>query len=83
MGVSDADSSLEAVQSVLADATDPEDRTSTNLETIDSIFHAVAEDDTISVNQEAFDTATRILSQLQGWGEDNTTRDTLHTLSAQ
>ena len=83
MGVSDADSSLEAVQMALADATDTEDRTSTNLETIDSIFHAVAEDDTISVDREAIDTATRILSQLQGWGEDTVTRETLHEYSAE
>ena len=83
MEVTDADDSLMALELVLEQATDPSDRSSTNLDTITSIFHTVAENDSIEINRDAFETATTILSQIQSWGVDNTTRATLQNGSAE
>jgi hypothetical protein len=83
MEVTDADDSLMALELVLEQATDPSDRSSTNLDTITSIFHTVAESDSIEINRDAFETATTILSQIQSWGVDNTTRATLQNGSAE
>lgn len=83
MGVTDADTSLTELHMVLEMATDPGDRSSTNLDTITTIFQAVAENDSIDVDWGAFETATTIISQIQSWGVDNRTRATLQNGSAE
>ena len=82
MGVTDASSLIE-LQMVLQQITDPGDYSSTNLETITTIFHVVAENNSIRVDNDAFQSATNILSQIQSWGMDSTTRATLQNDSAE
>ena len=82
MGVTDASSLIE-LQMVLQQTTDPGDYSSTNLETITTIFHDVAENNSIRVDNDAFQSATNILSQIQSWGMDSTTRATLQNDSAE
>ena len=79
----DADAPLDAIEMVLAMTTDPGDISSTNLETINAIFRIVAENETIEMGKDAFETATTILSQLQRWGLDNTARKALQNISAE
>ena len=64
-------------------ATDPADRSSTNLQTVVMTFHDVAENESVSINGEVFDSATRIVSQLQSWGMDNSTLEILQNSSAE
>ena len=83
LGVSDADASLMAIQMVLEMATESGDRSSTNLDTINAIFHAVAENGSIEINRDALETATIILSEIQSWGMEKTTRAILQNSSAE
>ena len=83
MEVQTAETSLMAVETELLQATDSDDRTTTNLDTVDITFQRVAVDDGVSVNREAIETATRIVSEIQEWGRDEGTRETLQSLSAE
>jgi hypothetical protein len=83
MDITTAESSLRGIEDILARATDPQDRSSTNLNTVNITFQTVAETDSIPVDGEALEIATRIVSELQGWGVDNTTRETLQDFSAE
>ena len=84
MGVINADASLMALQMVLEGATDPADRSNTNLETVKIVFETVVDEDSILVDSDGLESATLILSELQSWGNDNTTNlDVLHNSSAE
>ena len=82
MEIFTAESSITALLNVLREATDPSDRSGTNLETLQILFERMADEDSISVNSEAVAMATEILSVIQTWGDDDSTRETLQEYSA-
>ena len=77
-----AANSLMALWNELIAASDPADRSSQNLATVSLLFQRVARDDSISVDNETLMTATEIISVIQSWGNDDTTRQTLQEYSA-
>lgn len=83
MEITDATRSLMELQMALVNTTDPDDRSSTNLETITTIFEEVAENDSLLVNNDTLETATMILSQIVDWGDNETTRNVLQNRSAE
>ena len=82
MEIFTAESSITALWNELREATDPADRSGTNLETLQILFERVADEESISVNTEALMMATEILSVIQTWGDDDSTRETLQEYSA-
>ena len=82
MQITMADMSLVPLLNELLKATDADDRSGRNLETVDRLFQRVTEDDSVSVNPDALKAATEILSVVQSWGEDDTTKETLQEYSA-
>ena len=82
MEITAAANSLMALWNELIAANDPADRSSQNLETVDLLFQRVAMNDSISVDNETLMTATEIISVIQSWGNNETTRQILQQYSA-
>ena len=82
MEITAAANSLMALWNELIAVNDLADRSSQNLETVGLLFQRVAQNDSISVDNETLMTATEIISVIQSWGSNETTRQILQQYSA-
>ena len=76
-----ARSAVMEIQMAMAQVNETEDRSSTNLDTVTIIFQKLAND--ISIDRDILESATFILSDIQSWGMDNSSLDTLQDTSAE
>ena len=86
MGISPdtARSAVMGIQMVLSQVNETEDRSSTNLDTVEITFRKlVDENNNISIDEDILESATVILSDIQGWGMDNSSLETLQNTSAE
>ena len=79
----DVENLLMGIEMALSQATDTEDRSSTNLATVANIFRTIAESDAIAVSRDVLETAILIVSNIQSWGMDNSTLETLQNRSTE
>ena len=70
------------IQTVLAQVNETEDRSSTNLDTVSITFQKLDVDDII-IDRDILRNATVILSDIQSWGMDDSSLDTLQNTSAE
>ena len=86
MGISPdtARSAVMGIQMVLSQVNETEDRSSTNLDTVEITFQKlVDENNNISIDEDILESAVVILSDIQGWGMDNSSLDILQNTSAE
>ena len=76
-----AKSNVMEIQIVLAQVNETEDRSSTNLNTVTITFQKLVND--ILIDRDILKSATFILSDIQSWGMDDSSLDTLQNTSAE
>ena len=86
MGISPdtARSAVTGIEMVLSQVNETEDRSSTNLDTVEITFRKlVDENNNISIDEDILGSAAVILSDIQSWGMDNSNLNTLQNTSAE
>ena len=78
-----AKSAVTEIQTVLAQVNETEDRSSTNLDTVTITFRKLVDDRDIIIDRDILRSATVILSDIQSWGMDDSSLDTLQNTSAE
>ena len=68
---------------VLSEANSTEDRSSTNLATVTNILRQVAQNMSIPISRNLLESVTLIVSDIQTWGMDNSTVNTLQNQSSE
>ena len=72
-----------AIEMAIAEVNETEDRSSTNLHTVEMTFQTLVENDTMSINRVVMESAIEILSHIQSWRMDNASLDALENTSAE
>ena len=85
MGISPdtARSAVMGIQMVLSQVNETVDRSSTNLDTIRVTFQKLVDENNISIDNDILESAAVILSDIQSWGMDNSSLETLQNTSAE
>ena len=72
-----------AIEMAIAEVNETEDRSNTNLHTVEMTFQTLVENDTMSINRVVMESAIEILSHIQSWRMDNASLDALENTSAE
>ena len=73
---------MEELEVLLSSINSTEDRSSTNLATVADILHSIAENISF-VNLDIVRSTTYIMSDIQSWGQDNSSLETLQNRSSE
>ena len=77
------ESAVIAIEMAISQVKETEDRSSTNLHTVEMTFQTLVENDTMSINRVVMESAIQILSHIQSWRMDNASLDVLGNTSAE
>ena len=73
---------MEGLEVLLSSINSTEDRSSTNLATVAAILHSIAENISF-INLDIVRSTTYIMSDIQSWGQDNSSLETLQNRSSE